>query len=283
MKISGSIGISIYDEIGWTLVSPNLMEWAECAFGRSSQFGKLSLEINSDCPKSLEFIRLLRSDSDAYPASFWKIAYSVQEIESASMLSIYSNLYIAEMAKPPKGDVLEISATSSLKAPRALGGIRPFGGVLAVNCAIREKLELFSFRGLVFTEVPIRGSIRGSQPIWRIESSVILPESPIPLKQSDGKSFVGDYTLGCHYSSFFREVELAYENSKIDAYQAFDVAVTRERTGNYLGGCFETLVVSQRFRAALKQLQLNGCHFVPVRLLTDGESPVRDPISELLG
>jgi hypothetical protein len=112
MKISGSIGISTNAEIGWSLVSPDLMEWAEETFGKPVQSGKLSVKVESGNPLALEFLQRVRLESESFPASFWRIVYSRKEIEAASFLSVWCSLYIAEMARPPKEDELEVAATS---------------------------------------------------------------------------------------------------------------------------------------------------------------------------
>jgi hypothetical protein len=161
-------------------------------------------------------------------------------------------------------------------------GIRPFGGVVAVNSAVKQELESLDLKGLVLSAIPVRGNIKESQPVWRLQSSVILPESPIPLKHSDGTPFAGDYTKGCLYRGCYREVELAYQTCDLASLGHVDFAVTAEITGNYPGGCFRGLVISQRVRRIFQQMKLRGVHFTPVRLLEDGEPPIRDPLAELL-
>lgn len=281
MEFKGSIAIATEPETGWTRVSLDLMQWAEKTFGVTALSGKLFVKIESGSALAREFVRRLRLESESFPASTWQIDYSPEELQAASFLSVRCSYYIAEMAKPPE-EQLEVAATSALKSPRPLGGIRPFGSVLAVNSSLKRELEAIGLKGLVFTELKIRKPKKDHQTIWRLESSVVLPPSPIPLKQSDGAPFQGDYNKGCLYRGFYRDVELAFLEHEFVAIGDFDFAVTHELIGNYPGGCFRELVVSQRVRQIFKALRIVGMGYTPVRVLGGDESPIRDPIRALL-
>lgn len=238
-------------------------------------------EIDSESPAAPEFVARLKASGEKKPMIFWRIEYSKEEIENAKLLMLYSSVYIAEVDLfPPSGDI-RLARTKHLKSPRPFGSFRPFSDVVGVKQPLKERLEKLSFKGIEWVELHAKKPKPEDLPIWRIYSSVELPPSPIPLKNSYGEPFDGDLEKGCHYEKRFREVELSYDADAIARMGEFDVAVTREWIGNYPGGCFQHLVVSQRFRRALGSEKVKGASCTPVRILEPGEPPVRDPL-ELL-
>ena len=65
--------------------------------------------------------------------------------------------------------------------------------------------------------------------------------------------------------------------------EPFDVALTREHLGNYIGGCFQEIVITQAFRQVLEtKKNLRGLQYIPVRLLQPGEPAIRDPFEALM-
>jgi len=155
--------------------------------------------------------------------------------------------------------------------------------VVAVNQEFKSELDAANLTGLQWTELHARNGRSEHQTIWRMSSSFVLPESPIPLQQSDGAPFDGDYHNGCMYRSPFRDIELAYTKESIAAMEPFEIAVTREFTGNYAGTFFQDIVITQAFRKVLESKKnLRGLAYIPVRLLEPGEPAIRDPFEALM-
>jgi hypothetical protein len=257
---------------------PGFVEWIKSQLSFKENLSGIHFDINSDSPVATEFTSRLRHAFDVMPLMFWHIEYSKKEIAEAKLLHLWSNQYIAELAMPPCVERVELAATRALYSPKFFGSIRPFGSVVACNAALKERLSSKSLNGLSWVDLPPRKGGAKHQPIWRISSSVTLPESPIPLKQSYGDPFDGDYGKGCHYRSAFREEELAYTQQSLDELSHFDVALTHEKTGNYPGTFFQSLVVSQNFRIALENEKIRGAKYTPVRILQAGDSVIRQPL-----
>lgn len=260
---------------------PEFMGWVKENFATSEKESGVRFEVTSESENAAEFASRVVRSCVRRPLTFWRIEYSKEEIENAKLLMLYSSVYIAEMDHPPTVEKIHLARTKHLKSPRPFGSFRPFSDVVGVKQPLKERLEKLSFKGIEWVELHAKKPKPEDLPIWRIYSSVELPPSPIPLKNSYGEPFDGDLEKGCHYEKRFREVELSYDADAIARMGEFDVAVTREWIGNYPGGCFQHLVVSQRFRRALGSEKVKGASYTPVRILEPGEPPVRDPL-ELL-
>lgn len=239
--------------------------------------------MDSESKHASEFVLRLKFAFYKMPLILKRIEYSKADIRNAQLLHLSCISYIAEIAKPPSVDALDLHTTKALKAPRSLGGIRPFPSVVAVNQEFKSELDAANLTGLQWTELHARNGRSEHQTIWRMSSSFVLPESPIPLQQSDGAPFDGDYHNGCMYRSPFRDIELAYTKESIAAMEPFEIAVTREFTGNYAGTFFQDIVITQAFRKVLESKKnLRGLAYIPVRLLEPGEPAIRDPFEALM-
>lgn len=274
--------MSDHDEPGTTKVSKKLIGWLQSNCGSMNQSGNVRVEVNSDSIYARELVSRIREELDVLPASFWHIEYSENDIAGSDLFHLWCTSYIAEMAHPPASEILELKATKALKRPIAIGGVRPFGSIIAVNQCLKDDFLDENLLGLKWDMLRAHERKEGHQTIWQMSSSVILPASPIPLKQSHGAPFDGDPTKGCLYRSPYREVELAYFRESIISMEQFDVALSKECIGNYVGGSFPELVISQKFRKFLISKKLRGLKFIPVRLLQPGEPVIRHPLDALI-
>lgn len=276
MKIRGRFTIKGSDD-----PKEGFLEWVKSNFEVTENSSGLRFEVDSDSPFAHEFALRISDSFDVLPLTFWHIEYSKSDIASAELLHLWCDVYIADLANPPNTELIELASTKALKVPRPIGAVRPFGSVVAVNSTLKERLNLAGLKGLKWVELHARNERREYQSIWKMSSSVALPESPIPLTQSYGDPFDGNYEKGCLYRSPYREVEIAYNAQNIEEMVGFDVALTRENIGNYPGGCFQSVIVSQAFRRHLEIEKVTGVKYTPVRLLQSGDSAVRDPFDAL--
>lgn len=262
---------------------PGFVEWVKSHFDVRENPSGMRFEVRSDAKNAAEFAVRLRDSFVSLPLIFCHIDYSKTDLDQAQLLHVWCDSYIAELAHPVGIQTVELAATKALKNPRSIGAIRPFGSVVAVNQSLRDELDHAKLVGLQWTELRARGGKKDHLSVWRMMSSVVLPDSPIPLKNTYGDPLDGDIEKGCQYCSPYREVELAYDKESMRVLGEFDAALTKEHIGNYMGACFQELVISQRFRAVLESKKLRGIKYTPVRLLEPGEPVIRDPFAALEG
>lgn len=285
MKIFGQIKLNSEPyEHSTSLFSRSLVEWAAERFSVQSEGGAAIIYVESGQEGVNELIDRMRSESDHIPSAFWSIKYSAQDINSASLLHLWSTAYIAELMRSPVTEKLTVIASGkgNLKSPRSLGQIYAFSSAIAVNEKMREKIKGSDFIGAGFSEIEINKRCPEHKTIWKLDPALILPVSPIPLKKPFGEPFDGDFSTGCHYRQCYRDGELSYFQDDIASMGIFDMAATRELVGNYPNGMFRHIVVSQRFRQFLKEQRVPGVHYTPVRIIKPNDSPVRNPFDELL-
>jgi len=278
MKICCSVTIEDAD-----LPRNGIVEWVKSTFQFKVSPCRIHFQLDSESRHASELVLRLKSSFDRMPLIFWHIEYSNTDIKNAQLLHLSCNSYIAEIARPPSVDALDLHATKALKDPRPLGGIRPFPSVIAVSRKFKGELDDAKLAGLEWIKLHARNGSSEPQTIWRMSSSFMLPASPIPVYSSFFDApFDGDYQKGCMYRSPYREIELAYSKESIAAMEPFEIALTREHTGNYVGACFQKVVITQAFRQVLEtKKNLRGLKYIPVRLLEPGEPAIRDPFEAL--
>lgn len=261
-----------------------MVEWVKSVFEYKASEGRVHFQLDSESKHAAELVIRLKSSFDKMPLIFFSVDYSKKDIDNAQLLHLSCGSYIAEIARPPSAEALDLDATKALKNPRPLGGIRPFPSVIAVNQEFRDELAGKKLSGLQWIELHARDGKREHQTIWRLHSSVVLPASPIPVYDSFFNApFEGDYTKGCMYRTPYRDIELSYPKEGIAAMEPFEIALTQEHTGNYVGACFQEIVITQTFRKALEaRKNLRGLKYTPVRLLQPGEPAIRDPFEALM-
>jgi hypothetical protein len=257
------------------------IEWVRAVLNHTENQAGIFFDISSDSIFATEFVARLKSSFVKMPSSFWRIEYSKSDIANARLLHLWSRSYTADLARPPSLNDIEIARKSSLKAPREFGAISPFSSVVVANETLKERLDLKNLKGLTWVECRPRNRKPEHQSVWRVSSEYTMPKTAIPLIQSNGEPFDGDYDKGCQYKSRYTEVELAYMAQSIESMDDFDVALTHEMTGNYPGTYFQSLVVTQDFRRALESEKVKGVKYTPVRILQPGDPVIRDPFAAL--
>lgn len=287
MKIIGQIELGrVEDNVYSAPVFPtSLIDWAKDRFQGHERIGAVRIEVESGQPGVDELISRLRSTSDVLPSSCWQLKYSKADLDNAPLLSVLSNTHIADLARHPSADIVSVQGNAKLKSPKSIGQIFAFPNALAVNADTKNLLEEADLKGVGFSSVSIVGRRPEHQEIWMIEPEVILPPSPMSLENPCGEAFDGDFSTGCQYRPPFPfpNIELSYFKDTLEATESFDVAGTYELIGNYPGGVFRHIVVSQEFRKLINASKIRGLRYTPVRLLEPDDPVVRDPFEELLG
>lgn len=278
MKICCSITITDDD-----LPKDGVLEWVKSTFDVKENAGRFHFKVDSTSNHASELVLRLKSSFDRKPLTFFNIEYSRADIDNAPLLHLSCSSYIAQIGESSSLDVVDLDATTALIQPKFLGGMRPFPQVIAVNEVFKNELNKANLIGLQWVKLHASNATAEHKVIWRMHSSIVLPPSPIPLYNSFFTApFDGDYTKGCMVDSPYRDVELAYTKEEIAAMEPFDIAMTREYLGNYVGGCFQQIVITQNFRKILQaKKNLRNLSFTPVRLLEPGEPAVRDPFEAL--
>lgn len=284
MKIIGKLGFGRVEGNGYSapVFPTSFIDWAKDRFNGRENSGAVWIEVESGQPDVDELIARLRSTSDVLPSCWWQLNYSKADLDSAKLLSVSSDTHIADLADHPSADIVSVLGNAKLKSPKSIGQIFAFPAALAVDADTKSLLEGADLKGVGFSSVSIVGRRPEHQDIWMIEPEIILPPSPMSLKNPFGEAFDGDFSTGCQYRQPFPNIELSYLKHMIESADPFDVAGTYERIGNYPGGVFRHIVVSQKFRRMINAAKIRGLRYTPVRLLELGDPAVRDPFEELL-
>ena len=284
MNIIGKIGFGRVEDNSYSapVFPTSFIDWAKDRFHGRENSGAVWIEVESGQPGVDEFVSRLRSASDVLPRCWWQLKYSKNDIDTAKLLSVSSDTHIADLADHPSPDIISVKGNAKLKSPKSIGQIFAFPAALAVNSGTKHLFEQADLNGVGFSSVSIVGRRPEHQDIWMIDPKVILPPSPMSLKNPRGEAFDGDFSTGCHYRQPFPNIELSYFRDALEAIDTFDVAGTYELIGNYPGGLFRHIVVSQEFRRLINESKIRGLRYTPVRLLKPGDPPVRDPFEELL-
>lgn len=285
MKIIGNIGFGRVEHNGYSapVFPTSFIDWAKDRFQGRENSGAVWIEVESCQPGVDELIRRIRSASDILPSSWWQLKYSKTDLDNAELLSVSSDAHIADLANHPTPDIVWVQGNAKLMSPKPIGQIFAFPAAIAVSADTKDLLERADLKGVGFSSVSIVGRSPEHQDIWMIEPEIILPPSPMSLKNPGGEPFDGDFSTGCHYRQPFPNVELSYFKDVLASINPFDVAGTHELLGNYPGGVFRHIVVSQEFRKLLNARKIRGLRYTPVRILETGDPIVRDPFEELLG
>jgi hypothetical protein len=284
MKIIGQLGFGRVVNNGYSapVFPPSFIDWAKDRFNGRENSGAVWIDVESGQPGIDDLITRLRSSSAVLPSCWWQLKYSKADLDNANLVSVTSNTYIADLARHPSPDIVSVHGNAKLKSPKSIGQIYPFPAALAANAETRDLLQGSDLIGIGFSSVPIVGRRPGHQDIHMIEPTVILPPSPMALKNPSGDPFDGDFSNGCHYRQPFPNIELSYYKNVLEPTYPFDVAGSYELIGNGPGAVFRHIVVSQKFRTLVNTSKLRGLRYTPVRLLEPDDPVVRDPFDELL-
>lgn len=195
-------------------------------------------------------------------------SYSVSEIENADLLCIcLADAAIGEFGQRTESDVDEERFTvkgGSERSGVSIGFLSPFFAI-AVSDEFKEKLECFSLKCVAFEKTD-------SPTIWKLSSSLVLQRSGTPLVDGLGNFVGADDWAGTWSDKYlddggYEPPEFQYPADVIKNYPEFDVAITSERIGGTKPAAFRRIVVSQRFRIALENLEAGGIRYNPVRVV----------------
>ena len=194
--------------------------------------------------------------------------YSPEEVDSCEHLNINSvGKQIAEHkdGTPEQAEAEQYVVERHRKKKTVpLGSLMPFRQI-AVTGELKDQLEGAGLKGVEFEPV-----VNGDD-IWKLGSSFKMPRCLLPLVDSAGAQvepaewleFGGKYYDDKGYDPF----ELTYNKDEVEKLGAFDIAMTAERIGVKKERSSRELVVSQRFRKVLDELNLSAVRYTPVRLI----------------
>ncbi len=109
------------------------------------------------------------------------------------------------------------------------------------------------------------------KPIGVLSSGIQMPPCLTPRQGEGGEVWMPGGLQG-HTSAYWDDEgyvppELKFERAALASLGAFDIAITREKTGHPPGYYIHTLVVSQRFREFVEKRKVRNANFVPVKLV----------------
>ena len=146
------------------------------------------------------------------------------------------------------------------------------GNNVFVNDEIRVSLQAANFRGLIFHPLEWDKPRLAKEKFWELDSTVCLPPCLLPTVQTVTTTMLdGSQQFATSYDDGpYRPLELVFRRSEVQVLGEFDIAHTREDllwTRSDVGK--HMLVVSQKFRQTLKELEGEDVSYGIVRLVTD--------------
>jgi hypothetical protein len=284
MEITGTLYFGRNEGNGFSapVFTTSFVDWLKDRFDGRESNGAVWIKVKSGQDGVAELVSRIRSDAGVLPSCSWQLAYSKRDVANARFLSVSTHTQMADLADDPTRETVSVKGNAKLKSPRPIGQIFAFPGALAVNSETKELLENSFLKGVGFAPVDIVGRRPEHHDIWMIEPKVMLPPSPMSLKNPFGGPFDGDFTTGCQYLQPYPNIELSYYAASLESMEPFDIAGTRERIGNYVGGTFRHIIVSQQFRKWINDAKIRGLRYTPVRVLGSDDPVFRDPFDQLL-
>lgn len=140
----------------------------------------------------------------------------------------------------------------------------------------RAELEGKNFEGIEFEPAIFDQPEKVAKQLYQLTSNLTMPPCLVPIKNSDGevvKDESKEVALGWDDAGYVQPV-LKYRREEVEAMGAFDIAKTREQTGNLPQHYRHQYIVSQRFRQQLEAMKVRSVDFVPVELVDDESEPI---------
>lgn len=133
----------------------------------------------------------------------------------------------------------------------------------------RKRMEKEGFLGVRFEPAVFDEPKRASKQLFELTSVLTMPPCLLPIQNDDGDLVAEDWKLGARIwdDAGYVQPILKYRRKEVEAMGAFDIAKTRETTGNLPQHYRHQYIVSQRFRQHLEAMKVRSVDFVPVELV----------------
>jgi hypothetical protein len=148
------------------------------------------------------------------------------------------------------------------------GNLMPFHG-LCVSDNLGRQLEQAGLQGLSLENALILPEQDARKALKKLSSSVIAPRSLLPLVNDQGHAVAANTEWPCYLDDGYQPHEFKYGNTDLDSFRGLDIAVSYERTGVSKARAFRWCLISQRFRQVMRELQIPGVRYAPVRFLCE--------------
>lgn len=156
-----------------------------------------------------------------------------------------------------------------------VGHVRGVRSPFFLNDDFKSALEAENLLGLIFLPVLWDHPEKAKGKFWQISSHITMPPCLLPvLNMPEDRQPWTTYDDGGHSPQ-----ELVFRRSKVEAIEPFDVALTSPEEAIHCGpnSWTQNVIVSQRFRQALKKLKVTNADLVPIRLVSDDwQRPLSD-------
>lgn len=275
----------------------------------------LILNIPVEHPKLPEVLRIIRDETGRIPIphrimrhngenmKYFYVRvfreYEERDVRDLPYVVVHCKRRIGDSRDPLQTDDEQYlaKANNRLKAHWKYGSLG-FHTAYAMSRRLKELLEQEPMRGFLPHLVLFDKPEKAAKELWQPWSEVVMPPCLLPLVDnlgepttSDGLADPIEYTdrprypgRGVHYEGGpYIPEELCYSATEVAALGEFDVAIARERVGNFKRGAFRPLIISQRFRKVLKQEKLSGMQYNPVRLCNKGDPLWENPFESMAG
>jgi hypothetical protein len=139
----------------------------------------------------------------------------------------------------------------------------------------REQLEAKSFSGIRFVPAIFDEPEKAAKQLYELTSTQTMPQCLLPIQNNNGDVVGNDDAEGARIwdDAGYVQPILKYRREEVEAMGAFDIAKTREKTGNLPQHYRHQYIVSQAFRQHLEAMKVRSVDFVPVELVDDESEP----------
>lgn len=223
--------------------------------------------------------------------------YEEKDVRHLPYVVVHCRREIGDFLDQTQDERYVAEANSRLKACSEYGSLR-FHPAYAMSTKLKELLERERMKGFHPRPVLFDKPDKVAKELWQPWSDVVMPRCLLPLVDNVGEPTTLDtladpteYTdrprdpgRGVHYEGGpYIPEELCYGRAEVLQLGEFDIAIARERVGNFKRGAFRPLIISQRFRQVLKKEKLPGMQYNPIKLLKKGERLWENPFESMIG
>lgn len=187
--------------------------------------------------------------------------YSPSALAECPLLMLHSDRVIADDGGRSNEEIVTDQYVVKSYRPKKtvpLGVLAPFSAI-AVGDKLKKQLEKSKLLALYFENVS------GSSQLWKLGSSVRMPETSVPLVDGTGRQVSSENDWSKFeerwFDDGFIEAELVYSKNSLTP---FDIGVTAERVGQHNAGAYRRCIVTQKFRNFLHELGVSGIRYTPV-------------------
>ncbi|WP_395745060.1 hypothetical protein [Prosthecobacter sp.] len=253
----------------------------------NNEYRKIDVELDENDPRLVRLYKAIEEKYQFKPSphtivpmaerrSYFgvvrKVEWTAAEINEAEFLRFSATRQIAHHENPDDEQweredyVVELDKKQYTAVQ--LGLLSPFQG-LAVAEPLKSGLLSSDLAGLNLTPVIFTGGGSVKKPLWALKSHVVLPAMLNPLQNEHGEVVAADKPWARFESRHVDDGNcdppvLRYRRAEVQRLGHFDIAMTHARLGNGQKMAYRWCIVSQKFRAALKQLKVPALSYEPV-------------------